>query len=358
MNNGQLTNIVEALLFAAAEPLPLRAISRVLADTKNEEIERALAALNQRYVEAGASFRVREIAGGYQMCTMPEYAEYIESLLAKTKKQRLSSPALETLAVIAYRQPVSGPEIEKIRGVDSGGVLRTLLERKIVAIVGRSDKPGRPLMYGTTKEFLYYFGLNHLRELPRIEELEKLLKQHEAGEQVPIKLTTGMAAHFASAEETEESGAVSSTDETSATVCEPEPVPTAGVADRETAEEPQAASETAGDDDHTPMSEAVVPPEDDHRPVSAEADQQVKPEPAEQTSASPAQRLILKRTAAAEGDTPASAADEWETAETIGSEDRETSESDMDVPLPDDQAEHEHERLLRTAEEVVTSPVE
>jgi len=183
MNNGQLTNAVEALLFAAAKPLPARAMCRVLKGSRTEEIRNALAALNERYTQSGGSFRVREIAGGFQLYTLPEFSCYVEALLARTKTQRLSPAALETLAVIAYRQPVSTPEIEKIRGVECGGVLRTLLERSIISIVGRSDRPGRPLLYGTTQQFLYYFGLNDLRELPRVEELEKLLgKPSEAGQ--------------------------------------------------------------------------------------------------------------------------------------------------------------------------------
>ncbi len=186
--NGQLTNIVEAMLFAAAEPLSARAIARVIEDAGKTEIGEAVAALNQRYTETAMSFRVREVAGGYQLHTLPEYSKFIELLLARTKKQRLSAAALETLAVIAYRQPVTTPELEKIRGVESGGVLHTLLERKLISIVGRSDKPGRPLLYGSTPEFLYYFGLNNLNELPRIDELTDLLKDKEHSEQLGIDL--------------------------------------------------------------------------------------------------------------------------------------------------------------------------
>jgi len=216
MNNGQLPNAIEAMLFAAAEPLPVKAIGRVLEGTKIEEIKNALAALNERYTQIGGALRIREIAGGYQLCALPEYSGYIEALLVRTKTQKLSTAALEALAVIAYRQPVSTPEIEKIRGVESSGVLRTLLERNLISIIGRSDRPGRPLLYGTTKEFLYYFGLNHLRELPRVEELEMMLKRREPisqlsvhlepttgkkGEQTPAPAEAGTAAQVTAKEE-------------------------------------------------------------------------------------------------------------------------------------------------------------
>ncbi len=177
MMNGKLSNIIEALLFAAAEPLSAKAICRVLDGVSTTQIAEAVDALNNRYYECESSLRVREVAGGYQLYSMPEYAQYIDNLLAKTKKQRLSRAALETLAVIAYRQPVTAPEIDAIRGVDSSGVLRKLLERNVIAITGRSEKPGRPLLYGTTKEFLYYFGLNDLKDLPRMAELETLLNR-------------------------------------------------------------------------------------------------------------------------------------------------------------------------------------
>jgi segregation and condensation protein B len=324
VNNGQLTNIVEALLFAAAEPLPIRAMCRVLEGTKTEDIEYSLTALNQRYTQANASFRVREIAGGYQMCTLPEYAGYIEALLAKTKKQRFSGAALETLAVIAYRQPVTSPEIERIRGVESSGVLRTLLERKVISIVGRSEKPGRPLLYGTTKDFLYYFGLNHLRELPRVEELEKLLRKHETGEQMPIGL--------------------------SAKADGVPPVAT------ETATEEESPSEQA--DTATTESETETPP------VAAETTIETEdiPEQAEiteaetevETGAPSISRLVLKKTTPEVTDVPQETPADSEVAVSYSPA---GDEEAIELPVPKDKAEEEPE-ILRTAEGVVTSPVE
>lgn len=187
-DNGKLANIIEALLFAAAEPVAAKTMCRVIERTGEAEINAAILVLNERYTQQNGAFRVRQVAGGFQLCSLPEYAGYIETLLSRTKTQRLSPAALETLAVIAYRQPTTTPEIEKIRGVESGGVLRTLLERKLACILGRSDKPGRPLLYGTTKEFLYYFGLNKLSDLPRIEELAELMRREEETRQVAIPL--------------------------------------------------------------------------------------------------------------------------------------------------------------------------
>lgn len=315
MNNGQLANIVEAMLFAAAEPLSVRVIGRVLEGTKTEDIEYALTALNQRYTEANASIRVREIAGGYQMCTLPEYAEYIEMLLAKTKKQRLSGAALETLAVIAYRQPVTGPEIEKIRGVESSGVLRTLLERKVISIIGRSEKPGRPLLYGTTREFLYYFGLNHLRELPRVEELEKLLRKRDTGEQIAI----GLEAEV---------------DET------PLPQPETGEQVEESvAETPPMAPE--------PESLPQGPPgQADLTESEREAD----------VAAPPAQRIVLKKKPEAV-DVPEDTPVEAEDAAPPCPADEEDREAEFELAVPHGETEEEPE-ILKTAEEIVTSPVE
>jgi len=165
-------SILEALLFAAEEPLPAKDILELSSEFSNEpEIEEGVATLNQAYLESGRSFKIRTVAGGYQLCTRPEFAPFVSALVSKTRTQRLSRAALETLSIIVYRQPVSRPVIEKLRGVESSGVLSTLLERKLVAIVGREEGLGRPLLFGTTPEFLSYFGLNNLSELPKPEEV-------------------------------------------------------------------------------------------------------------------------------------------------------------------------------------------
>ncbi len=168
---GKLS-VLEALLFAAEEPLPPGDILELCPEFANEgEVEQGTAFLNQQYAKEGRAFKIRHVAGGLQLCTLSEFAPFVSALVSKTRSQRLSRAALETLSIIAYRQPVSKPVIEKLRGVESSGVLSTLLERKLVAIVGREEGLGRPLLFGTTPEFLSYFGLNDLSGLPKPEEV-------------------------------------------------------------------------------------------------------------------------------------------------------------------------------------------
>lgn len=168
--------IVEALLFSTDEPLSLEKISGVLTFVSQEQVKAIIDQLNQKYTDNGHTFRIREIAGGFQVYTLPEYALWIENLWEKTRWQRLSRPALETLAIVAYRQPIVKGEIDKIRGVQSDGTLRTLLERDLIEIKGREKSPGRPLLYQITDKFLSFFGINDLKELPQLEELKTVLE--------------------------------------------------------------------------------------------------------------------------------------------------------------------------------------
>jgi len=168
--------IVEALLFSTDEPLSLEKISGVLTFVSPEQVKAIIDQLNQKYTDNGHSFRIREIAGGFQVYTLPEYGLWIENLWKKTRWQRLSRPALETLAIVAYRQPIVKGEIDKIRGVQSDGTLRTLLERDLIEIKGREKSPGRPLLYQTTEKFLSFFGINDVKELPQLEELKTVLE--------------------------------------------------------------------------------------------------------------------------------------------------------------------------------------
>jgi segregation and condensation protein B len=181
-----MVQTVEALLFAAHEPLTASTLAPALNGTAASTLDAIMAELNRRLTLGGHPMRVRKVAGGYQMHVLPEFGPAIEAALVKTKIQRLSRAGLETLAIIAYKQPCSTPEIENIRGVSCGGVLSTLMERNLVTIKGRSDGPGRPLLYGTTKEFLKYFGLNSINDLPRVEELEKILAERQPGDTLPI----------------------------------------------------------------------------------------------------------------------------------------------------------------------------
>lgn len=175
-----LIQTVEALLFAAHEPLPPSTLTPTLNGSSATTLEKIMLEINARLAEGRHPMRVRRVAGGFQMHVLPEFGPAIEAALVKTKIQRLSRAALETLAIIAYKQPCSTPEMEMIRGVNCGGVLSTLLERNLVTIAGRSEGPGRPLLYRTTREFLEYFGLNSLDDLPRVEEIEAILAERES----------------------------------------------------------------------------------------------------------------------------------------------------------------------------------
>lgn len=173
-----LQSALEALLFSSDQPLALSLLSESL-DAPPERVAEALHALETEYAARGAGVQLREIAGGHMLVTAPEHSEAIARLLRGKKRMRLSRAALETMAIIAYKQPVTKSEVEAIRGVDSSAVLATLLERNLVTIRGRSKVVGRPLLYGTTQEFLEYFGLRDLSELPRPEELRALVAARE-----------------------------------------------------------------------------------------------------------------------------------------------------------------------------------
>jgi len=174
----ELKPVLEALLFAAEAPVPASLLAEA-AEVSLEEVTEALLALAADYDAGGRGIRLTQMAGGWQFLTREEYATYLGRFLRGKKKMRLSRPALETLAIIAYKQPVTKAEVDAIRGVDSSGVLNTLLERELVTIRGRSKVVGRPLLYGTTGEFLSYFGLNDLNELPRVEELKAIVGEKE-----------------------------------------------------------------------------------------------------------------------------------------------------------------------------------
>jgi segregation and condensation protein B len=178
MDALELGRVLEALLFAAAEPLSAEQLAEAC-EVDPGQVREALAALAAGYDEGGRGVRLAEEAQGFIVITRPEYAPYVARLLRGRKKMRLSRPALETLAIIAYKQPVTKAEVDAIRGVDSSGVLNTLLERELVTIRGRSKVVGRPLLYGTTGEFLSYFGLKDLTDLPRVEELKAIVGERE-----------------------------------------------------------------------------------------------------------------------------------------------------------------------------------
>jgi segregation and condensation protein B len=172
-------SIIEALLFASEKPLSSERIQAVIKDITSEQIEQAIGSLNERYRSAGHSFAIKKVAKGYRMYTLPDFAPWVKALFSHNRRERLSPQALEVLSIVAYKQPIVKTEIDRLRGVNSEGPLFTLLDRKLITIVGRKPAPGRPLLYGTTQEFLTHFGLNDLDDLPNMEELEAILKKKE-----------------------------------------------------------------------------------------------------------------------------------------------------------------------------------
>lgn len=172
MDRDQAKRIIEALLFTSDKPLSIDSLREVLQDVEAADIRAMVDTLNADYSSSGRSFSVKEIAGGFQMLTDPIYSKWISELY-KRPPDRLRGPALETLAIIAYRQPITRSEIEAIRGVNVDGVLHTLEERDLIRSKGRVDAPGRPILYGTTTEFLRHFGLKSLDELPKLKEFKE-----------------------------------------------------------------------------------------------------------------------------------------------------------------------------------------
>jgi segregation and condensation protein B len=172
--SDDLKPIVEALIFASPEPLTPKMLFKLLDSEPKEDVETAIAALKADYDRPGG-LQMVEVAGGYQIVTRPELNEWVRRLFHERTTSKLSVAALETLAVIAYKQPVTAPEVAEIRGVNTAGVLGTLIERRLIKIVGRKQVVGRPFMYATTREFLDRFGLNDIGDLPKIEDMADVL---------------------------------------------------------------------------------------------------------------------------------------------------------------------------------------
>jgi len=168
-----LKAIIESLLFVAETPLKIDKIKSVLENVDRNAIREALTSLAEEYESGKRGFFLTEVAGGFQLRTRPEYGYWIRRL-KETRPTRLGRAAMETLSIIAYKQPVLRSDVEYLRGVDCGGTLRTLLERKLIRIMGRKDLPGRPIIYGTTREFLELFNLKDLSELPTLKDLKDL----------------------------------------------------------------------------------------------------------------------------------------------------------------------------------------
>lgn len=187
-----LERIIEAVLFAHDGPVTVEMLAEALPGADPPGIRAAIAALGRDYEQSGRSFEIVRVAGGFQVCTRERWATWVARFQRGNRRARLSRAAVETAAIIAYRQPITRTAIEEIRGVDSGAVLGTLLERNLITIRGRGPGIGRPLLYGTTPEFLEYLGLDRLEDLPRLDEIESLLKEREAEERVEAGDLTGV----------------------------------------------------------------------------------------------------------------------------------------------------------------------
>lgn len=173
LQREKVKSIIETLIFASEIPLTIDRIKGVLEDMSKKELKEVIEELMQDYQNLERGIFIREVAHGYQFCTRPEYASWIQKL-RKSRPYHLSQPTLETLAIIAYKQPVTKAEIEIVRGVDCAGVLKSLLEKRLITILGRKDVIGRPFLYGTTSRFLEVFGLENLANLPALKEIEQL----------------------------------------------------------------------------------------------------------------------------------------------------------------------------------------
>ena len=186
MKNSEVKSIIEALLFASPAPLNQAKINTVF-NPETYVLKDIINALNKQYLKEKHAFEIQQVAGGFQLVSKKEYEIFIRRMLSKSGKLTLSNAALDCLAIIAYRQPISRYEIEAVRGVDSSGVIKTLLGRELVKIKGRDSGPGRPLLYKTPNKFLEYFGINRLSDLPKLKEISELIEADPTlGEQISV----------------------------------------------------------------------------------------------------------------------------------------------------------------------------
>ena len=186
MNKKKSDLIIEALLFASPTPLNQSQLNQVF-DNSIPNLKEAIDRLNHFYSNHNRSYLIEPVAGGYQLVTKSDYDIWIRRLIGKSNKLTLSAAALDSLAIIAYKQPIGRYDIEAIRGVDSSGVVKTLLSKNLIKIKGRGAGPGRPLLYSTTKIFLEYFGINHLSDMPKLKEVSELIdSDNNLGEQIEV----------------------------------------------------------------------------------------------------------------------------------------------------------------------------
>jgi segregation and condensation protein B len=238
--DSQLKAILEAIVYVAEEPLTLAQIAASL-QQPTERIQELLDQLIAEFDQPGHGVSIREVAGGYKMATKPEHHEAVRNFVKSLKPPlKLSLPALETLAVIAYKQPATGPEIMEIRGVQGGGVLKTLLDRKLIAVAGRKNVIGKPMLYKTTKEFLIQFGLKDLSELPSLKEFEEIRRMAFSDSDAPVQEAAAHEAAEPGAAITPAATTYGAAEEAPAEATEPVAEPIPELADELIAEPPAA----------------------------------------------------------------------------------------------------------------------
>lgn len=181
MERSEMEAALEAILFVSSAPVPRSKLLELFDEGEREQAAEALEAVLARYAGDGRGIMVEDVAGGVRLATRPELGGWLRRFFEVSGGTKLSMAALETMAIVAYRQPVTGPEIQELRGVNSAGVLKTLLERRLIRITGRKEVVGKPFLYGTTREFLVHFGLNSLKDLPPLEEFEETFGSGDAG---------------------------------------------------------------------------------------------------------------------------------------------------------------------------------
>lgn len=248
MEKSEKRRIVEALILSSSEPISAAKLAEIIPYCKPGHAKDLVNELNTEYAEQDRAFEIWEVAGGYQLRTRAEFSGYLQKL-QKERALRLSQAALETLAIIAYRQPVTRAEIEDVRGVDAGAVVKTLLERHLIRIAGQREVPGRPMLYGTSRRFLEVFGLDDLKGLPTLRELDELAREQGLLETEEVDLSEIAEEEPSAAEEepsatTEEPSPI--TEKPSATTEEPSAIPEEPSA---TKEEPSAIAEEPAETD-------------------------------------------------------------------------------------------------------------
>ena len=224
MEDRQLKSAIEALLFISGNPVSVDRLQGIFDEVTKDRIEAQLQAIKQECDDRNAGITLAEVAGGYQFATRPENVAWIRKFKAVKVSAKLSRPALETLAIVAYKQPITRTEVEAVRGVNIGGIIRNLMERRLVKIVGKKDVPGKPLLYGTTLEFLQYFGLKDLSALPTLREFQELEVGEEVMEEVPLEGTSGFQEGEADPDESMSGKSVETGDAAESTASGTEPV--------------------------------------------------------------------------------------------------------------------------------------